>query len=80
MKKSSSVIISFKNENNEECILVVGGCYFKPPPNRQPGAEYTSTRTNETHLFNIATGEYIIASCYQTSGFKERINDLDYLT
>ena len=67
MKKSSSGMISFQTEKNEEFLLVVGGLYQKSPRYKQPGAQYTDTRTNESHIFNITTGEYIIVSYYQIS-------------
>ena len=62
-KKYYSGIISFKTDNKEECLLLVGGYYYKSPrpPNRQPGAQYADNRTNETHFFNITTGEYILS-------------------
>ena len=64
-------MISFRTEKNEESLLVVGGCfrgYFVGSPTyKQTGAQYTDDRTNESHIFNITTGEYIIASYYQIS-------------
>ena len=66
-KKYNSGIISFKTDNKEDCLLVVGGYYHKSPHNTQPGAHYTGNRTNESHIFNDTTGEYIIVSYYQTS-------------
>ena len=67
MKKSSSGMISFQTKNNEESLLVVGGFYQQSPKYKQPGAQYTKWKTNESHIFNITTGEYIIVSYYQTS-------------
>ena len=67
MKKSSSGMISFQTEKNEESLLVVGGDCEESPKYKQPGAQYTDGRTNESHIFNITTGEYIIVSYYQTS-------------
>ena len=67
MKKSYSGMISFQTEKNEESLLVVGGVYQLPPKYKQHGAQYTGDRTNESHIFNITTGEYIIVSYYQTS-------------
>ena len=67
VKKSSSGMISFQTEKNEESILVVGGNYEDLPRYKQPGAQYTSIMTNESHIFNITTSEYIIVSYYQIS-------------
>ena len=67
MKKSSSGMISFQTEMNEESLLVVGGLYQQSPKYKQPGAQYTDSRTNESHIFNVTTGEYIIVSYYQIS-------------
>ena len=67
MKKSSSGMISFQMENNEESLLVVGGFHQQSPKYKQPGAQCTNGKTNEIHIFNITTGEYIIVSYYQTS-------------
>ena len=67
MKKSSSGMISFQTDNNEESLLVVGGICQQSPRHKQSGAQYTGTRTNESHIFNITTGEYIIVSYYQVS-------------
>ena len=63
-KKYNSGMISFKTDNKEDCLLVVGGYYHKSPHNTQPGAHYTGNRTNESHIFNNTTGEYIIVSYY----------------
>ena len=64
-------MISFQTEKNEESLLVVGGLCQQSPKYKQHGAQYqsmfSSTRTNESHIFNITTGEYIIVSYYQTS-------------
>ena len=67
VKKSSSGMISFQTEKSEESLLVVGGLYERIPRYKQHGAEYTKYITNEAHVFNITTGEYIIVSYYQTS-------------
>ena len=67
VKKSYSGMISFRTEKNEESLLVVGGYYGGSPKYKQPGAQYTDDRTNESHIFNITTGEYIIVSYYQIS-------------
>ena len=64
MKKSNSGMISFQTAKNEESLLVVGGYYVGSPKYKQPGAQYTNERTNESHIFNITTGEYIIVSYY----------------
>ena len=62
VKKSSSGMISFLTEKNEESLLVVGGYYQQSPKYKQPGAQYTDSKTNESHIFNVTTGEYIIVS------------------
>ena len=67
VKKSGSGMISFKTEKNEESLLVVGGFYAQSLRYKQPGAQYTDNRTNESHIFNITAGEYIIVSYYQIS-------------
>ena len=67
MKKSCSGMISFQTEKNEESLLVVGGYYQQSPKCKQRGAQYTKSKTNESHIFNITTGEYIIVSYYQIS-------------
>ena len=67
VKKSNSGMISFQTEKNEESLLVVGGFCERSPKYKQPGAQYTNDRTNESHIFNITTGEYIIVSYYQIS-------------
>ena len=72
MKKSSSGMISFQTEKNEESLLVVGGLCQQSPKYKQHGAQYMPSNfrrysTNESHIFNITTGEYIIVSYYQIS-------------
>ena len=67
MKKSYSGMISFQTEKNEDSLLVVGGLCQQSPKYKQHGAQYTDSRTNESHIFNITTGEYIIVSYYQIS-------------
>ena len=68
VKKSCSGMISFQTEKNEESLLVVGGNCEESPRYEQPGAQYTDDdTTNESHIFNITTGEYIIVSNYQIS-------------
>ena len=67
VKKSSSCMISIQTDKNEESLLVVGGHYVNSPGYKQPGAQYTNGTTNEIHIFNVTTGEYIIVSYYQTS-------------
>ena len=66
-KKYSSGLVSFQTNNKEDCLLVVGGYYLKSPHNKQPGARYADNRTNESHIFNVTTGEYIIIPYYKTS-------------
>ena len=46
-------------------LLVVGGYYVNSPGYKQPGAQYTNSKTNEIHIFNITTGEYIIVSYFK---------------
>ena len=60
VKKSDSGMISFQTDKNEESLLVVGGFCEKSPRYKQHGAQYTSSMTNESHIFNLTTGEYII--------------------
>ena len=67
VKKSYSGMIPFQTEKNEESLLVVGGDYLRSPGYKQLGAQNTGNRTNESHIFNITTGEYIIVSYYQIS-------------
>ena len=72
VKKSNSGMISFRTEKNEDSLLVVGGFYLQSPRYKQPGAQYLQNmfgdnRTNESHIFNITAGEYIIVSYYQIS-------------
>ena len=67
VKKSSSGVISFQTDKDEESLLVVGGVFERSPRYKQPGAQYTNSKTNESHIFNITTSEYIIVSYYQTS-------------
>ena len=73
VKKTNSGMISFQTEKNEESLLVVAGVCEDSPRYKQPGAQYKSsiyritTLTNESHIFNITTGEYIIVSYYQIS-------------
>ena len=65
VKKSSCGMISFQAEKNEESLLVVGGVCEESPRYKQPGAEYTKWKTNESHIFNITTSEYIIVSYFK---------------
>ena len=67
VKKCSSGMISFQTEKNEDSLLVVGGLCQQSPKYKQHGAQYTDSSTNESHIFNITTGEYIIVSYYQIS-------------
>ena len=71
MKKSCSGMISFQTEKNEDSLLVVGGACQHSPKYEQHGAQYQSifgiNTTNESHIFNITTSEYIIVSYYQIS-------------
>ena len=66
VKKSYSGMISFQSGKNENSLLVVGGFCEDSPRYKQPGAQYKGicglTSTNESHIFNITTGEYIIVS------------------
>ena len=69
VKKSYSGMISFQTEQKEESLLVVGGICQQSPRYKQHGAQYQQNRfgsnsTNESHIFNITTGEYIIVSYY----------------
>ena len=75
-KKYGSGMISFKTDNKENCLFVVGGYYEKSPHNKQPGAQYTDIRTNESHIFNITTSEYIyiIPSYYHINNYKLSYN------
>ena len=67
VKKSFSGMISIQTDKNEESLLVVGGYCQESPRYKQPGAQYTNCMTNESHIFNVTTGEYIIVLYYQTS-------------
>ena len=66
VKKSNSGMISFQREKNEEFLVVVGGEYEESPRYKQRGAQYHRIFggfvTNESHIFNITTSEYIILS------------------
>ena len=65
MKKSSSGMISFQTEKNEESLLVVAGYYVNSPGYKQPGEQYTNGKTNEIHIFNVTTSEYLIVSYFK---------------
>ena len=71
VKKFSCCMISFQTEKNEDSLLVLGGACQHSPKYKQHGAQYQSifgsNTTNESHIFNIKTGEYIVISYYQIS-------------
>ena len=46
VKKSSSGMISFQTDKDEESLLVVGGVFERSPRYKQPGAQYTNSKTN----------------------------------